>query len=326
MPVTTGHDSRVTYLWEDDGSGNVNFAGSPTDSTDKTFGYSAIVDSLEISNNPLAQYNPNDPEVAEYVGANFSGSWSVSFTLANPWFWRAVITKASSSGSSPTTHDFDGTPPWPLQMAIGDEAQSNERTLKGCVATSCTLDVSENSEASVTLSGVFADESQADSISTSQVSESFDPLMFADGTLTTESNTYSLVSSASVTVENNISIINELGSRVGVDYRYGPRTVTVEFDKVLESETLLNQTYGGSGPTGPQSRIDGDDEFSGSLVLDNGKTGADQNKQSLLFTGAFPESLSRTGTGDPEANLIEGQTLPVRDLDVEAVNASSSAS
>lgn len=326
MPVATGAQSRITYLWEDDGSGNINYAGTPTDSTDKTFGYDVTADSIQISNNPLEFYDPNSAEQAAYVAANFAGSYSLSFTLANPWFWKAVITEATSDGTSPTTHDFDGTPPWPMQVAVGDEANSHERTLKGVLVGTCTLDVPENAEATVSLSGIFADEAEADSLSTSQVTETFDPLTFADGTLTTESNTYSLVQGATITVENNIGAVGELGSRTAVDYRYGPRVVSVDFSKLLEGDTLLNQTYGGSSPTAPASRVDDDDEFTGSLVLDNGETGSSQNKQSLLFTGTFPESLDRTGAGDPAANRIEDQGLRVRDLDVEAVNASASAS
>lgn len=326
MPVSLGHDARLTYLWEDDGSGNINYAGTPTDSTNKTYGFNAQADSVEISNNPIELYDPNSAEQAEYLASNFSGSYSFSWTLSNPWFWKAVITEATSSGSSPTTHDFDGTPPWPMQVAIGDEAQSDERTLKGVLAGSTTLEIPENGEASVSMSGVFADESHADSISTSQVTESFDALEFSDGQLDTESTTRSLVQSVTVTIENNIGAVSELGSRVAVDYRYGPRIVTVDFGKIVENDNLLNQTYGGSSPTSPASRMDGDDEFSLTLTLDNGKSGSDQNKQTLLGTGGFPDTYSKSGAGDPSANWLEEHGLTIRDLDVEAVNASSSAS
>lgn len=325
MPAQAGYDTRVNFLWEEDGSGNIDFTNT-SDSDHKTFGYSAMVDDLTTNNNPVALYNPGNREAAEYVAQNFAGSWSMSFTLANPWFWRAVIADVSSSGSSPTTHTFDGTVPFPMQIIIGNEDTGNERTLKGAVVGECTLDVSDSGEASVTLSGVHADEDESSpgvGSLVSQDTESFEPLTFADGSLTFDSTTFSLVQSVSLTISNNIEMIPGLGSRTAQSYRPGERPITIDWGKVVENDNQLVEAYGAS--SAPASRMDGDEEVSGDLTFDNGESGANQNKQVISFAGSFPDSYSRSGTGDPSATHIEDITYTAREIDVVATNAVSSA-
>lgn len=327
MPAAAGHDARAVYLWEDDGSGNHNFAGTPSDSTYKTFGANVSIDTAEFDNSAVNQFDPGDREAASRVAQAFSGSWSASFTLANPWFWRAVIAQASTSGSGPYTHSFDGTVPWSMQITLPVESTGNERILKGCVVTTCTLDVADNGEVSVTLSGPYADESETSpgtgSIQ-SQVAESFDALQFADGSLTLDSTTFSLVQNVTLTIENNIDLVPELGSRTMADFSPKVRATTVDWSKIIENDSQLTTAYGGGG-TSPASRVDSDDEFSGNLTFDNGEAGAGQNKQVVNFAGGFPDTYGRSGTGDPTADYVEDVSDFVREVDVTATNNTSSA-
>lgn len=330
MPALAGSDTRIVYRWEDDGSGNPNFNGSPSDSTYKTFGYNASLTDAELSNNPVNMFDPATREAAERVAQAFSGTWSVEFTLANPWFWKAVIADVSTSGAGPYDHTYDGEIPYPMEIVLPVEEIGNERLLKGCVVSSCTLDVADNGEVTVTLSGAYADENETSPGTgslQSQVTESFDPLMFADGSITWSGTTYDLVQSGTLTIENNIDMVPALGQRVPADYSPKVRSTTIDWEKLVESTTgdgLLTRAYGGSGTT-PASRMDGDDEISGDLTFDNGESGGSQNQQVINFAGTFPDTYGRTGTGDPSADYIETNGYFAREVDVVATNDTSTA-
>lgn len=325
MPAAAGSDTRGVYYWETDGSGGHNFAGSTGDSTAKTFGYNVSFPEAAFDNNPVNMFNPGSREAAERIAESFSGTWGVEFTLSNPWFWRGVVHEATTSGTGPYTHTFDGQIPWSMQIVLPVDATGNERTLKGCVVSDCRLETSDSGQVNVSLTGAYADEAEATPASlTSQVTESFDPLMFADGSLTLGGTTYNLVQGVTVSISNNIDLRAELGSRTPVDYIPKVRSTNLDFEKIVENDNLLTTAYGGSGSS-PASRVDGDDEFNGDLTFDNGETGASQNKQVLNFTGGFPDTYARTGTGDPTADYREEPGDYVREIDVVATNNTSTA-
>lgn len=329
MPATAGSDTRAVYLWEDDASGNHNFAGTPNDTTHKTFGHDVTIDSAELSNNPVDLFDPGSREAAERIAQAFDGTWSVSFTLANPWFWKAVIAEASTSGTGPYTHAFDGEVPWSMRLILPVETTGNERLLKGCVVSSCTLETSDNGTVTVTLDGAYADEEETQPGTGSiqaQEAETFDALTFADGTLTFDGTTFSLVQNVSLTIENNIDMVPELGSRTAADYSPKVRSTSVDFGKIVENDANLIAAYGGgTAPVSPSDRIDGGDEVSGSLTFSNGATDSTQNDQTINVGGSLPDSYGRTGTGDPTADYLENLTYGARTVDVSAVNAVSSA-
>jgi len=328
MPAVAGSDTRITYLWEDDGSGNPKFAASsPNDSTYKTFGFDARLTDGGFDNDPVNLFDPASREAAERIARTFQGTWTIEFTLSNPWFWKAVLADPTTTGgSAPYTHSFDGDTPYPMRIILGEEVNTNERVLIGCVASTCTLETSDGGAATVTLSGAYADESESSGSLQSQVSESRDALMFADGSLTFDSTTYSVVQNVSLTIENNISLIPELGSRTMVDYSPKVRDTTVDWEKIVENDDILKDGYGGSsGGTSPQSRVDGDDEFSGSFVFDNQGSGSGLDKHTINFAGTFPDSFDRSGYGDPTTELTDGPGWYVREVDVDAENGVSTA-
>lgn len=327
MPASAGSDTRFVYLWEESG-GSPAFATDTTDDSDpKTFGYNARLTDVELDNNVTDQFDPGSREAAERLAQAFSGSWSAEFTLSNPWFWKAVIAEASSSGTSPTTHTFDGSVPYSMRLVLPVESTGNERILKGCVATSCTLETSDNGEANVSLSGAYADEEEtspgAGSL-TAQDVETYDPLTFADGSLTFDGTTYSLVQNVSVTIENTIDMVPALGQRTPADYSPKVRSTSIDWGRIVQNDDLLVGAYGGSGSS-PATRVDGDDEVSGSLVFDNGESGASKNEQTINFAGTLPDSYARSGTGDPSADYVENLGYGAREVDVTAVNDDGSA-
>lgn len=320
MVATSGADTRAVYLWEDDG-----FASAPSDSTYKTFGHDVTVTSAELSNNPVDLFDPGDREAAERLAQAFEGSWGVEFTMANPWFWRAVIASATTTGSGPYTHTFDGQIPDSLRLVLPVETTGNERVLKGCVVSSCTVDATDRGPVTVTLEGAYADEEETSPSSIqSQVTESYDPLTFAGGTLTVDGTAFSLVQDVTLTIENNIDLVPELGSRMAVDYSPKVRSTTIDPSKFVENDANLLAAYGGSGST-PADRMDGNDEVSGSLAFTDGDTGSAENTQTINFAGALPDSYGRSGTGDPEADYLEELEYGARQVDVVADNGDSTA-
>ena len=331
MPVSTGASTHATFLFEDDGSGNVNFAGTPNDSTYKTFGDDVRIPDAEMDNDPVDLFDPGSREAAKRIAQTFSGTWGAEFVLSAPWFWKAVIADVSTSGSGPYDHTYSGDVPYPMQITLGNEDTGNDRILKGCVVSDCTLDVSDGGTVSVSLSGAYADEEETSpgtgSIQ-SQVSTDFDPLMFADGTLAFAGSEYDLVQNLSLSISNNVDMVPELGSRTPVDYSPKVRRATIDWGKLVENDDQLLTAYGGSSPTSPQDRVDTDDEFASTITFDNGAASgaADQNKQVINLSGVFPDSYSRDGTGDPSAEYIENNSYTGRSLDsVVATNDTSTA-
>jgi len=331
MPAATGADTRGTFLWEDDSSGNVNFTGSPNDSMYKTFGDDLQVPEAKMDNDPVDLFDPASREAAKRIAQTFSGTWGVEFVLSAPWFWKAVVADVSTSGSGPYDHTFSGSVPYPMRLVLGNEDTGNERLLKGCVVSDCALNVSDGGTVNVSLSGAYADEGETSpgvGSLQSQVSTSFDPLMFADGELKFASSSYSLVQNLSLSISNNIDMIGEFGSRTAVRYSPKVRRSTIDWGKLVEDDSQLLTAYGGSSSSSPQDRVDTDDEFSSTIIFDNGAASgaSDQNKQVINLSGTFPDSYSRDGTGDPSADYIENNSYTARVLDsVVATNADSTA-
>lgn len=332
MPAATGADTRGVFLWEDDSNGDIDFAtDSPDDSTYKTFGDDVTFPDAQMDNDPVDLFDPGSREAAKRIGQMFSGTWGAEFVLSNPEFWKAVVADVSTSGASPPyTHTFSGEVPWPMRIVLPVEPTGNERILKGCVVATCTIDVADNGTVNVSLNGAYADEEETSpgtgSI-TSQVSSSDEPLMFADGSLTFGGTTYSLVQSVTLTIENNVDLIPELGSSFAVDYSPKVRRTTIDWGKIVENDNLLTTAYGGGSATSPQDRMDSDAEFSGDLTFDNGEASgnADQNKHVINLSGVFPDTYGRSGTGDPSADYLENNAYTGRSLDdVTVTNANSS--
>lgn len=322
MTAPAGHDTRVNYVWEDDGSFNQS-SGSPSDSTNKTFGSNIEVTTLEGANNAIRAFgNPTSREATDVIEQNFSGSVSVEFTLTNPWWAQFIFGDFNSSGTSPTTHTPADSVPKTGHILIGSEVPSNERTLTGVFFTSMTLSTSVPGEARVTLDGAYADEDNSTSVSlTGQTTTSERPMMFHQGTVKVGGSTKSLVQNVSCSIENNIDGIGEVGSRFWVDYSPKVRATTLNYGDIADDETELHRMYGGS--TAPQAKVTNTN--SATLLFDNGEAGGSKNSFSVDMTLSFPESYGRSGTGNPESNLEGDITEVVAQVSCTAKNGDSSA-
>jgi hypothetical protein len=305
--VSAGHETTLMYLWEDNG-----FSSSPTDSTHKTFGADPTLDTAEGSNALQRVFRPGKRAGIDQIAMIFEGSWAVSFTLTNPWWVASLIGEPSQTDNADGTYTYtysmtqDGSPTT-MRIINGHEQSGKERVLKGCMATRCTIDVNVEGEVEVTLEGAYADEEILTPASlTSQPTKNYDPLTFAEGSISVGGTVENYVQSMSLTVENNIDPIREMGTRVVIDYN--PKTIepSVDFGKLFEGDhTSLEALFGGSGATTPQEDAD-DNQASVDMGFDNAKAaGSGQNTGTFTLSGTLTESYGESGTGDPTADLEE---------------------
>lgn len=326
MPASTGADTRVSYVWENDGSGNPDFAtASPSDSDYKPFGADATMNTLEGRNNAVRVFEPSSREAAEVIEQAFEGAFSVEFTLTNPWWLRGVVDNSVSTtdnGDGSYTHTFSGDVPFPMRIVQGTESTGNERTLLGCVIASVTLSAQVGGMGTVSIDGAYADDENATPASlTSQPALNERPMTFAQASVTRGGSTLSLIQNAQLTLENNTDLIHELGSRTAADYSPKQRTADINYGDIVEDKTELERMYGSGSSV--QSTV----ENTSNIVFqfDNGKSGSDKNVMKVTLKDAIPDSYSRSGVGDPEADLEGTLSEMAATVDAEATNGTSAA-
>ena len=318
MPSLAGHRARLSYLWEDDG-----FASAPTDDDHKPFGADATLDTLQGTNNAVEVFQPNSREAAEIIEQNFQGSWSVSFTLTNPWWLAAVISSASTAGSTePYTHTYDGDIPNTMQLVQGTEQVGSERILKGCIVTSAEISTQVGGMVEVSLDGAYADEELLEGANlVEQPVIQYRPLHFGHATLKDTDATYSLVQNVSVSIENNVDLIQEIGTRTAVDYSPKIRSTSLSWSDITEDDSELKDMYGGN--TSVQETVENTSDVT--VLFDNRKSGADKNTLQIDLDGVFQNEYGRSGVGDPEADLQGSMTGMTVGVTVTAENDQAEA-
>lgn len=316
MPdATAGHHSKLAYLWEDNG-----FASTPTDSDRKPFGIDTTLSTKEGSNNAVRLFNPDDPEAKQIIEQNFEGSFTVEFTLTNPWWLRSVIAEATSSGSAPTTHTFDGHPPDTMRILEGNTQTSTYRALEGCAVATATLTFNIPGTVDVSLDGAYANE-DATLSSFTQPAVSERALSHHDSSLDRDGSTLSFVQSLTLTVNVNADMVQQLGDRKPVDYSPKQRNASLDYARIVTDDSDQKRAYGNADTI--QSKVENTAPFT--VVADNGKSGSDANKVTINLTNVFPDTVSRTGIGDPEADLQDELSEMAAGIDATATNSTSSA-
>lgn len=325
MPSATGHDTRLVYLWEDDGEFN-QAVGTPSDEEHKTLGANISVNTLEGSNNALRVFDPNSREASEIIEQNFDGSISVEFTLTNPWWIQAVLGPLSNGGASSAPYSYtpDTDVPQTMHAIVGNDKTGNERTLTGVFFTSAEISVQMNGEVRVSMEGAYANEEEASPGAgslTEQVTTSKRPMMFHQASLALNGSTQGLIQNASVSIENNIDGIGELGTRFLVDYSPKVRAITLSFTDIVDDNSELTRMYGGE--TAPQEQVDTSDSLT--FTFDNGETGGAKNSLAIDLSLAFPNSYGRTGIADPESDLQGNISDMVGEVSCTAENDADTA-
>jgi len=314
MVATAGHQALLSYDWED------GFRNAPASADKKPFGLDATLSTEEGSNNAVRLFEPGDPEAIQIIEQNFDGSWTAEFTLSNPWFLRGVIDEASSSGTAPTTHTFDGFPGDPMRLYHGNESAGNYYVLEGAVIQSATFTFNIPGTVDVSLEGAYAFKN-ADDPSFTQPTINERALSYHDSRLSRDGSDLSFVQSLTVTVNLNVDMIPELGERFAVDYSPKQRNTTVDYARIVQDDSDQQRAYGGA--TTLQDKVE--NQVPMEVEASNGKTGSDRNLVRLEFTGAFPDSVSRSGIGDGSADLEDELNEMIEGVSAVAENGTSTA-
>lgn len=322
MPAALGHDVRVNYLWEDAG-----YAASPNDSTHKTFGANVKFNRAEASNDPVKLFDPNDREAAKILAQRFSGSWSVEFTMTNPWWLASIFGTPTndSATSAPYTWTFDGKYGDSMRIILGMEHASEQRILKGCIVRSATIDVAVNDTVNVSLDGFYAEEEiDTTGVGPTQTTFEDDPYTFAEASFKLDSTAVNLTQNVSLSIENNVDPIGELGTRFTADYAPKVRAPSVSFSKIeKDNQDEVERLYGGAGQTTPQSRPE--NEAPVTIKFDNGGSAGTLQTTTFSIGGAFRESYSLSGMADPEQQLRSDINEMARTITATAKNDTSTA-
>lgn len=314
MPASTGAHTRLHYDYES------SFASGASSYSAIPFGSNATMDTLEGSHQAARVFEPDSREAAQIIEQLFDGSFTVSFELTNGWWIRAVISDIddeSPSGSGPYTYSFNNhaggntkADQYPNSMEIrravtksGYSGDTN-RNLTGAVVSNAEVSVSVGGNVTVTLTGAYADD-EKDGTNDSQPAVDERTFTFAKGEVITDQDgtptTVNRVQDVSFTIENNVEMVGEIGTRTPVDFNPGARNPSVDYTKIAEGDTELTRFYGGSSATSVNTQIEND--YVIRLVFDNEKSGTDENRLEFDFEGSFPDSYGESGVGDPQTLL-----------------------
>ena len=316
MPGTTGSSTPLWFRWEDDG-----FASAPSDSTDKSFGADATADTNEGSNNAVRVLAPDSIEATDIIEQNFSGSFTISFTLADPWWLRAIFGAPTTTGSGPYTHAYDGETPSTMSIYMSDRQSGGERVLRGCLLAEATITTTTPEFVQVELTGAYADEDKtAPGTISGQPDLDYRPLKYSETRLDIAGAKEAYVQDATLTVSLNTNLINALDSRTAVDFWAGLREVDVDYVAIKDgsNEDRLEDFYGqASGPAdgGPSQK---------GMTLEF-TSAVDSNTITATLTGSFPNTYDESNFGNPREAIEENLTRWVEGITVDAENDTSTA-
>jgi len=310
------HLSYIPYGWE------ATYATATTQLTN-TFGLGVKLTNLNRKNNVEPLYSMGYRNAQSLPVKSFEGAFGVEMTLANPWFFRAVMGGVATAGTAPYVHTFaeaDTIPSFTIVNNINSSTKSVAKLL-GCKVANMTLSTSINETVKIKLDGMYANESHT-STTVSNVAETEDPMTFAHGTLELPNGTtLAQVEAAELTIANNPKMIWGLGSRVGQDCVVTTREYTSRINMAYQAFTNLHQlTYGqAASPADP----DMDEQASMQLTFSNGLTGNDMRKTELTFTGVQidEENLPQ----DPAEVIMEDVSVKMRSGAIIVSNGTTTA-
>jgi hypothetical protein len=304
-----GHHANVLYDFEP------SFDTAPSSPDPLVFGGNVTMDTFEGSHEAVRIFNA-DRKAANIIEQIFDGAWSITGELAPepPWWLSTVLGSPNSTNVAGSLYDHEyglgvGGDPDSLRLYQPTEGFSEYKELPGCVVATLTIDQSVPGNAEFTLSGAYAREPEENTTLTIDVDD------FSDRTfnnrlaeLTVGGDTQGLVQSASVTIETGTEIINELGTGHGVDFSPKVLAPSVDFEKIIDTSQTTDTTN-------LYDRFTSKNQVDVVLSYDNGESGDAQYRLEFTVGASFPDSWSRTGVNDPEADLSDDLNEMAEDFD-----------
>lgn len=332
--TVTGSHQIFTYVWEDEGEYNQD-PGDPVDDDFKAFGSAETMDTQDRANNPERMYRPFNRGADEIIEQAWEGSWGADFVMTNSWWLQFLYGEPTVTGlESPWAHTYEFHPRSPPRSAhiIEETHYPNgniEQTVyTGAVVASGDIDVSVEDTVGVSLSGAYAFEETFETDENDdlpygdteggieeaiggQPETEYRPLHFGnsyfrldlDNDNTVEDKV--LVQDVSLSLEGNVELENELGTRFPVIPSYLNFEFDVSYTNLVSVDTSTDEKYSSYGDLDvqePQETLH-DANIAGELEFDAGIPGVDNN---ILFElqDAFPDSFDRSNVGSPE-DVIE---------------------
>lgn len=309
--TTTGAHTSLAYLWEDDG-----FGQEPADTDHKPFGADASLNTAEGSNNAVQVFEPASRQAIDVIEQNFSGSWSVQFTLTNPW-WLGFVFGAPTSDTSTHTFAANGDPE-PGRIYAGYEKSGSTRELQGCVPASISISATVPDRTTVTIQGAYAREELDTANAVEQPPVTNRAMTFAHSELRIGGSTQALVQDVTLNLQAQVDLINELGSRFAVDYSPKALSPTVDFTAMHDSNhDELEEMYGGAS----QAQEVIDNKATLELLVDNGLDGEDMTAVSVEMAGSITDSYGEQGIGNPQADVQKQINRIATEVSAEATTS-----
>lgn len=321
--VRTGASAYLKYGYES------TFATAPT--MDKKFGLNDSLSSWTLTHNRQDLPALNQVTIDKYAYGQQTGSISVDFTLSNPWIFKSILGEPSVTGSTdPYTHTYphasNGINKTPISFAVEvgfDGANDIVRTLKGCVASSLSINTSVGGLVGCTLSANYGDEdaptASLNSAPTKPVSVIF-PYTFAHARLTYGGSVIAEVQDLTINIDQGVNLLYGLNSHQAVDAYRTVLDITGSFKGALINKAVLDDlleqiSKGSTGSTYSET-------VGGSPELE------------ILFQKSADESITLTGTGLSVSDLsydgfranepiFENVSFKCKSLEVAAKNSMS---
>lgn len=333
MTAAAGHETRVNYLWEDNG-----FAASPTDTTHKVPGADTQLTTAEGRRNLRQLFRPGSRVPIDTLAMHFDGAFALQFTLTNPWWLRGFLGTPTTTGNDPDgdtvtdswTHTYNGTSPESMRIIETHEEADSERFLKGCVPTRLTVQCAVEDVVQVTVEGAYAEEETDTSAGglTAQTTISDDALTFVDAGLSIGGTTEGYVQDMTFTLEATADMIREMGSAFPIDFNEKTLVPSFDFRAIRHGDdSNLAEMYGSSFTAGVNTQ---DERMENKVKLDvdfdNGEAdGSGVNKLLFDITGTLTDTYNQSGIGDPTADLEETINRFAEGVTAKATNETSAA-
>lgn len=323
--MTTGVHSTLGWVREADDE-FAESAGNVTDTTQKNFGANETLQTNQGANNLQHVLSPSENTPVDTLEMMFEGSFTVSFTVTNPWWIELVLADPGApSGTGPYDYTYSGNDPNSFQIIQGYEEANEERRLRGCVVTNATIDVTVNQPATVTINGLYADEEIVSGTLDAQPTDQYRAMTFAQGSVSVDGTTESFVQSATLSFNLGTTFVRSIGTRFAADYNPHVARPQMQVTKYMVDGDLadVEEMYGSSGATEPEEKML--NKVSATLTLDNGETGTDENSMTFTASGSLTDTYNQGGFGDPDSDLMEDINRFLESVSASATNNTSTA-
>ena len=289
--VRTGASAYLKYGYE------APYGASTT--MDKKFGLNDALSSWSLTHNRQDLPALNQVTIAEFAYGQQTGSISVDFTLSNPWIFKSLFGIPLKTGSAdPYTYTYpdpsNGINKTPKSFAVEvgfDGAAGNiVRTLKGCVASSLTINTSVGGLVGCTLSANYGDE-DAPSATLGTAPTQPDvvfPYTFAHARLKYGGSVVAQVQDLSITIDQGSTLLYGLNDNQAVDAYRQLLDITGSFKASLENKTVLEDML---------------EQISKGTSTTYSATVGGSPELEILFQKSASESITLTGTGLSPSDL-----------------------